>query len=300
MALPDLVELRLSQHKTSLSATQRRIMQYLMENSTKIAFQSVSEVARATDCSEATVTRLATALGFSGFAAMRTLFRQEVESQLAPGDHLEQTISQLAQGQESFLDHHFNTDMENLLGTRRSLDEATVEMVAEAICRARKIYLMGRGVDEGVVVFLANRLRRCLKTVEEVCRSTYEAMTRLALLGQEDLVITLDLPRYSRESLLIMHYAKNKGARVILITDKMDSPLVSMADITLLAHARGVAFTNSLIGMVFVANVISARALLKRERESLPAFRGLESLEKEIGHCIAWGGENLHSRSALE
>ena len=118
-------------------------------------------------------------------------------------------------------------------------------------------------------------------------------MTRLVSLSKDDMLIVFDLPRYSRESLLIMNHARSLGVFTILVTDSKACPLGQIAHLTSTVGSAGLGFTSSVIGMMFFASGVSARTPLCRDRESLPALRAIESLERQIGHYInPLGGES--------
>jgi DNA-binding MurR/RpiR family transcriptional regulator len=289
LELPESLQRKVNEHVDELSPAQRRIIEHITESPLRASYQSTAEIARAAGCSKPTVTRLASMLGFSGLVEMRDVLRKSVESQLAPGDRLEQD-SRLPLNLRMFVDYHFAVDMENLARTHERLDPGEVGWLADAIVSSRKVYLLGHGIDEAVVRFFANRLRKSLIATEEIYSNTDDAITRLLSCGKGDLIITFDLPRYSRESALILKHALQIGVHTALVTDRMVNPSSAYAEKTFLVSAESVAFTNSLTGMMFFVNVVTSRVMLKREKEALPALRGLEPLEQEIGHYVGrWG-----------
>ena len=68
----------------SLPTKARRVADYILGNSSKAAFQSITEVAEALEVSKAQLVRVARLLGFDGYAGLKDAMRQEVLNQVAP------------------------------------------------------------------------------------------------------------------------------------------------------------------------------------------------------------------------
>jgi len=281
--LPETLQGRVNAHLEELSPAQRRIIEYIANAPFQASYQSTAEIARATECSKPTVTRLAHALGFTGLVEMRDVLRKSVELHLTPGDRLERD-STLPLSLQGFVDYHFKVDENNLALTLEKLDLNSVEWLVSTIVSSHKVYLLGHGMDEGPVRFFASRLRRSLVTVEEVYSNADDAITRLLSSRQGDLLVTLDLPRYSRESLVILKHIRETGIHSALVTDSLSNPSCAFAEKTFLVGSQAVAYTNSLIGIMFFINLVTSQVMLRREKDALPALRRLEPLEREIGH----------------
>lgn len=65
-------------HEHRLSPTQRRVVQHMLDSLPQVAFASTIDMAEAAGVSQPTVTRIATALGFSGYAEFRNAARDAV------------------------------------------------------------------------------------------------------------------------------------------------------------------------------------------------------------------------------
>ena len=52
-------------------------------------------------------------------------------------------------------------------------------------------------------------------------------------LAPQDVVIVISFPRYVKDSIVIARKAKERGARIIALTDSPTSPLAALSDLTL-------------------------------------------------------------------
>ena len=65
--------------------------------------------------------------------------------------------------------------------------------------------------------------------------SISEVFEQILRISADDVFIGLSFPRYSKRTVKAMQFAKDRGAKVIAITDSKVSPLTKMADVSLLA-----------------------------------------------------------------
>jgi DNA-binding MurR/RpiR family transcriptional regulator len=78
-----------------------------------------------------------------------------------------------------------------------------------------------------------------------------------------------------------MQYARQRGATVVAITDKADTPLAQQADVALYAASNMASFVDSLVAPLSVINALIV-ALGMRKRDHIEqTFEALESLWDE-------------------
>ena len=73
---------------------------------------------------------------------------------------------------------------------------------------------------------------------------------------QGDVFIGITFSRYSKRTLSAMKYARDRGARVIALTDSQLSPLARVADHVLLARSDMASFVDSLVAPFSVINAL--------------------------------------------
>ena len=66
----------LGDNRVRLTPAQQRVMRYIMDRYEEAIFLTASQLAKGAGVSEATVVRLAQALGFAGYPGMQNKFRQ--------------------------------------------------------------------------------------------------------------------------------------------------------------------------------------------------------------------------------
>jgi len=268
-----------------LSRGERLVAAYVADNYQRAAFFSAEELGAEVGVSDTTVVRLAQSLGYKGFAELRRELQELVRQRVTPKAKLTDTISQLA-GTENFAIQSYHLDLQNLNRSFAEIDMQTLEQVATVLAEARTVFVVGLGLSAAAVQFTCYRLRRTGAQVVDASSGGYTLIGHLASMEAGDAMLVFDFPRYSREALAAMRHARSRGVPTILVTDSLVSPLQEFADRSILAFNNCLGFTNSLVGTVFIANVITLAVLLKRQERSLESAEQLESLVEELGHCL--------------
>jgi DNA-binding MurR/RpiR family transcriptional regulator len=80
-----------------------------------------------------------------------------------------------------------------------------------------------------------------------------------------DILIAISLPRYSRQTLTALKYAKKNRCRTIAITDSPISPIGQFADLVLLVGNQSSTYFNSLASAVTLINCLVAGVSLKNK-----------------------------------
>ena len=134
----------------------------------------------------------------------------------------------------------------------------------DAIVSARKIYILAARSASALGIFLNYYFSLIFDKVELVTTTSkteiYEKMFRI---NEEDVFIGISFPRYSKQAVSAMNFAKRKGARGIALTDSLLSPLAQQADFVLLARSDMASVVDSLVAPLSLINaMIVATALL--------------------------------------
>lgn len=271
---------QISADNVKLSKGQRLIARYISDNYDKAAFMTAGKLGRTVGVSESTVVRFATELGYEGYPEMRKALQELVRNRLT-------SVQRIAAAREmmdsaNVLKSVMGSDMEKLRVTLESLDRTSFESAVDAILSARKLYILGMRSSAALASFLRFYLNYLMDNVHAVSDAkgseVYEQMLRI---GPEDVLFCISFPRYTSNSLRAARFAKERGARIVTLTDNDSSPFAQIADVVLYAKSDMVSFLDSLVAPLSVLNAIVI-AVGARRRETLDeTFENLETLWAE-------------------
>ena len=95
------------------------------------------------------------------------------------------------------------------------------------------------------------------------------------------MLLGISFPRYSKRTVRALEYARDNGAKVLAITDSMDSPLAQCADCTLVARSDMASFVDSLVAPLSLINALIVAIGLKRSEQISETFAKLERIWDE-------------------
>ncbi|GAP50853.1 MurR/RpiR family transcriptional regulator [Streptomyces azureus] len=220
-------QLRALFDRPRLSPGQRRIAQYLIENITEAAFLSITDLADRVGVSQPSVTRFASAVGFSGYPALREKLQAIALGTLAGGGPAEEN-----RGNE--LQAAVDAEIENLENLRRDFaDPDLVIDIGRKLASSTPLTVLGLRISVSLAEYFAYASRRIHPDVRLVTRGgsvAYDALLQSREAGGT-WVLAFSMPRHAQETLTAVRVARGAGLKVALITDLALGPLADEADV---------------------------------------------------------------------
>lgn len=261
----------------SMSKRQKNIAVYIEEHYESVPYMKLQELSLNCGVSEATILRFISELGFEGYHDFKNSLEEEMKNKLTSVQRLNSTerYRDDAQAIHSIIE----TDVENLKETMSGVDEAEFSAAIDAVLNARKIYLMGLRSSAPLSSFMHFYMSRLFDEVVHISsNSTNEVFEQILPITSEDVMIGISFPRYSQRTINSIEYAKKKGAKVIVITDKDDTQLTANADIKLLAKYSMASFVDSLTAPLSLINAFLVTLGMHRKEHIKDNFEALEEL----------------------
>jgi DNA-binding MurR/RpiR family transcriptional regulator len=248
------------------STSQRQLAEFILRNPVRIGSTSIEDLARLAGVSPATVSRFARELGFDSYAGMRTGIADALLDVLAPVDKLRRTLAETAgrPGAVEILD----VARQQLALIDADAIARQCANLASLIGKARSVHIMGFGLSAHVASLAVLGLQPYHPSVSAVVEfgGTEVAAGRLMSIGKAELLIAMTFPRYSSEVSALARYARDRGARVVAITDSVASPLASLADDLILSPAEHPVLSSSFVSAVAIVEAIVTSVMLSDAR----------------------------------
>ncbi len=269
----DLIESRLPE----MSKGHKAIANYIIEKYDQAAYMTAAKLGEETGVSESTVVRFTTELGFEGYPHFQSALKEELKSKLTSVQRLNYT-DRFADDTTAVRDV-IRGDMENLKETLASLDDEAMAAAVKTILGARKIYIMGLRASSPLSSFMHFYMTLLFDDVIHIhSNSTNEVFEQIMPITSDDVMIGISFPRYSQRTINSMEYAKKKGAKIIVITDKDDTAMTENADVKLFAKSGMASFVDSLAAPLSLINALLVTLGMHRKEHIMSSFEALETL----------------------
>jgi len=266
---------RISSNYKEMSKGQKAIATYLLNSFDKAAYMTAVKLGETVDVSESTVVRFAYMLGYDGYPKLQKALQEMLRNKLTSAQRAE-----IVSGLEAstVLKTTLRADMENIRLTIEEADSVTFEKVVDSILKARSIYILGLRSALPLVQFMGYYFNFIFGNVRVVTSGVNDIFEQLIHIEPQDVLISISFPRYARRTVEAIAFSKDKGAKIIAITDSLLSPLANYADHTLLARSDMASFADSLVAPLSLINALIIAVGIRKKADTSTEFSDLEKI----------------------
>ena len=264
----------------TFSKGQKLISVYILDNYDKAAYMTAAKLGAIVNVSESTVVRFAIELGFDGYPEFQHSLQEIVRTKLTSFQRIEVTNNIIGDG--DVLTKVLLADSDKIRHTLEEIDRAAFDKAVDEIVNARRIYVVGVRSSSALASFLGHSLGQIFDEVKILePTSGSEMFEQILNIGEDDVIIAISFPRYSKKIINAVDYAKHRGASVIAITDSAMSPIAQGASQVLLARSDMASFVDSLVAPLSIINAIIVAVSRAKQDELTERLRKLVEIWDE-------------------
>ena len=249
----------------ALSPQLKRAAQFVLDYPDEIATRSLRHVAREAALPPPTFSRLARAMGYESYDALRELCRGEIRKRKSRfADKalalLEPEGGRASAQQNPFAVRQAAAAISNIQALLETIDVQALELAARKLARARKVVVIGSLSAYAFVDYVSYIAAMALPNWRVAGRSGSSLASAVVELGKRDAVLVMTHEPYSARSVRAASFAREQEAHVVAITDGAKSPVAAIANTLFLvstdspqffpSHVAALVLLESLMGMV--------------------------------------------------
>lgn len=265
-----------------LSKGQKKIAEYILNNTEKAAYMTAARLAAHTGVSEATVVRFAEKVGFDGYPKLQKSLSGLIKNKLTAVQRMELAKEKI--GTSDVLTSVLKADMGHIEKTLETIDRVQFEKAADVISNANRIYITGVRSAAALAEFAGFYLHLIFDNVRLIKTTGGDDLfEQIMNVGKGDVFIGISFPRYSKNTVRALEYARKNGAEVIGITDSLNSPIAQHSDYPIIAQSDAISFVDSLTASFSLINALVVAVGLKNSDTVHKSFERLEEIWDEYG-----------------
>ncbi|WP_246289239.1 MurR/RpiR family transcriptional regulator, partial [Bacillus haikouensis] len=215
----------IEQHKHTFTKSENKIYEYIIDNTDKVIYHSLTELSEACEVAEATVLRFFRKLNFKGFQDFKFLLAQE--------------ISQAKQhnGEETFKEKIMNNIIQAITDSSELVQLEELKKAIDHIDQSNDVVIYGIGSSGIAGLDMQNRLMRIGK-ITTVITDAHTQIMRASSMNKNTVVIAISLTGSTKDIVDAIKTAKANQATIIALTAYVKSPLTRYSDVVLLSSAK--------------------------------------------------------------
>ena len=277
-----------------LSPALQKVTALLLADPEAIAFGTVASVARQARTSPPTVVRLATALGYDGFGALRDAARAELSARLSTDAGRGRVLP--ADGAHGALRA---AALHNIESTLDGLDQRALGTAVDLLdADGRRTWVLPSSQTVGVGRRLADQLaiigRRVtlLDGPESDHRNDegyvldgpeFRTASMLAGVAHGDVVLSMDVPRHELPLLRLQGAAVERGAVPVVLSGPPATSLRTDGGVVLMFATGSVGTFDSLLGLTVLTELIVNELVARRRDEVVARLDSLDAMWTSAG-----------------
>lgn len=231
--MPPLLKIR--SERDQMSAIERRIADFLLENAHLLRDYSSQQLADALNISQSSVVKFCQKLGFKGYPDLKFSVGEAVAR--SAGDPVRTTRASKHYPQPDLSETLWQAKSRAEEETRLINAQEQIEAIATAIDRADKVFLIGQGEDS--IAARAFAMRLALLGIPAIDHADPIVMTAsIATAAKGDVLLVFS--EYGQQPTLLKlakHFHERRG-KVVSVTRHTANPLRTHADHSLLVSAH--------------------------------------------------------------
>lgn len=271
---------RINENYAGFSKGQKLLANYIIEHYDKAVFLTAAKLGKIVGVSESTVVRFADELGYDGYPKLQRALEELVKNKLTSIQRMEVTSDRIDKGH--VLKSVLQSDAEKIKHTLEEIEPEVFDQAIEMILNAKNIYIIGVRSCASLASFLGFYFNLVFDNVKLIhTNSVSEMFEQIYRIDQDDVVIGISFPRYSKRTLKAMEFSRSRKAQVIAITDSQLSPMIQFSNCSLIARSDMASFVDSLVAPLSVINALVVAVCLKKKENVLETLENLESIWTE-------------------
>lgn len=293
---PTLKNKTISALKQSLSGLSPRLQlvaKYIVDHPSDFGLDPIRETARKCGVSTFTLVRMAHQMGFAGYDELREPFRHALVTTSDLAEHPDWVDGLRNHSEIGRIQADASTNAMAIV--QRSLERQSPEQmtrVATMLLDAPNVYLTAVRASYALAYYLHYVGRMALPTLQLIPRHINSAIDELHYAKSGDVMIAISFTPYSRETIAACKFARERGAKLVMISDSDVISSEFEPDETLIASAISTHHFGCFTGvMAVIENLLAVLVQLGGE-EVRTRIKSYEDLRKDTN--AYWVAQKKH------
>lgn len=281
--LNDPFDIRLAASYSTLSAKLRQAANYVVSNPVDIATRSLRAVAEDSNVAPASFSRMARALNYDSFEALREVVRTSIDRRVNSFSiRAEKLQSDHCHGKDEFLAAHTQACLDNIRNFSESINKAQLNETVDRLRNARKVSLLGVLGSTGAVEHMSYMANFIVDNWALVGQSGASLGAALVTLDKRDALIVVTKPPFAPYALHAAKLAYDSGVYVVVITDTHTCEALRYASSGFIVPSDSPHFFSSYTATTFLVETIIGMLAVRSGAEAGARIAKIEQNNRRL------------------
>ncbi|GAA0725674.1 MurR/RpiR family transcriptional regulator [Clostridium malenominatum] len=251
---------------SSFTKTFKLIADYIKENYSDIVFLSIQELGDSMGVSNSSITRFCRELGYGGYAEFQKALQSLIQKDITPMKEIKKSISDL-RDEEDILQKTIELNIATLQSMYSESMKKDFQQAVELVSEGKKVYIVGTRSTFTVAFYLYFMLSRFMDNVVLLSPGQMDVYDKISSIDKEDVLISISFSRYTKFTSDVTNFFKNKGCKIVVVTDSHSSPVAVKGNCVLIL--KNSSSTYSYVATMTALNALVTAVGAKNQEETL-------------------------------
>ncbi|MFZ7119809.1 MAG: MurR/RpiR family transcriptional regulator [Eubacteriaceae bacterium] len=259
---------KLDKNYSHLTPVQKKISNYIIYNINEASFLNADELSSKLNTTPSSVVRFCKRIGYTGYPELQKELRKFVLAKLNSYNPAIKAKKVSTQNSGTITSSSLLIEIDNIkeLMKPKSKIEKKIDYFSNEIINSKRTYIVANRASFGIAHTLWYYCKKTIRDIYLLNDFDGAVFDYLKEIDKHCLLISISFPDYSRITIDFCEYAKKKGAKIISITDKQDSPLCKFSACCINTPVSTLGYHTSRVAAAALINaIINKLFVLKRE-----------------------------------
>lgn len=250
---------KIKENYYSLTKSEKKVGDYILSNSDKVIHDTMDDLKSILMIGDATIIRFCKKVGFSGFTDLKISLAK---------DHQQSRIN--------LFDNYslFEDIKDTLTKTHEYIEKEKIDEAVTLLKRAKNIIIIGKGQSGASAVDLERFLLSIGVYSKAIVDPDFQIQACSAI-ADGDLLIVFSLAGRTMEIIETLKMARSNGAKIIGITNYLNSPIAKLSDLVLQSAYNELISTSvpGRISQMYISGILVDEYEKKYQEENILNIR---------------------------
>ncbi|GKX27631.1 sugar isomerase [Vallitalea longa] len=219
----------ISENYGCIFSAEKKVADFILKNPEKVVNMNVSELAKSSGVSDATVVRMCHHIGYKGYYQFRIMLARDMGRKQKNSVQLPEETDDVVGVFKNYAD--------TIMAIGHNINQEDILSCVDLIKKCKQVHIIAAGNTSPLAQYMGFRLGRLgVKCTYNIAPEYF--MNHVNLADKGDIIIALSQSGTSKSVVQGMELAVEKGLKIIAITGYSQSPVADKADYTLISNGK--------------------------------------------------------------
>jgi len=284
-AIAQKVMKRIHSKMNEFTNRQRFLAEYMIKFPEKIGYLSIAQLAEASGVSVATIVRFCNKLGYNGYIELGREVQKSVQFELSTLMRFgigRESVKRPEADQDSTFERIIKIEMDSIEQMSDFVKRDDVDTCINWMSAAKNVTIIGNLGSASLASYFGYAAGKVLRSVNVLNKVGADSPLLLKNLDRDSLVFLIAYPRFPESTLGFGRLCKEKGCKIVSITNTDNSPVIHLSDLVFFIPISMTSIVDSFAAPITFIHALIAEYSIRFPEQTKEYLNSFEQYGKSM------------------